>query len=76
MQWRTLLPRSIDDLVHLVQRPADALEGKVELIVRLVELVEDGLKGRVRLDIVADAEEQAVGNVHEDRHFVQVVPDN
>jgi hypothetical protein len=76
MQGWPLLPRSIDDLVHLLQRPADALEGKVELIVRRVELVDDRLKGRIGVDVISDAEEQAVGNVHEDRHFVQVVPDD
>ena len=75
MQRWALLPRPIDDPVHLFQRPADALQGEVELIVCRVEVVEDRLEGRIGLDLVVDPEEQAMGDVHEDRHFVQVVPD-
>jgi hypothetical protein len=75
MDGGALLARSIGQLIHLVQRLADALEGKVELIVRRIEIVEDRLEGRIRVDIVADAEQHAVSNVDEDGHFVQVVSD-
>ena len=75
MQRGSLLPRSIDHLVHLVQRLADALERQVELVVRRVEILEDRLEGRIGVDIVPDADEQAVGDIHDDRHLVQVVAD-
>jgi hypothetical protein len=77
MDGRALLARPIGggQLIHLVQRRPDALEGEVELVVRRIEVVEDGLQGWVGIDVVTDAKQESVGNIDEDGHFVQVVPD-
>ena len=62
-------------LVNPVDRSPEALEGEVELIVRRVQVVEDRLERHISVDIVSDAEQEAVSHVDEDRHFVQVVGD-
>ena len=75
MKSWALLRRPIGELVNELQRPSDALDGQVELIVRRVEVVEDQLEGRIGVDIVTEADEQAMDDIEEDRHFIQVVSD-
>ena len=53
----------------------DALERKVELVVRGVQVVQQILEGRRRIDVIANGQEDAMCDVHEDREFVEIVWD-
>jgi hypothetical protein len=76
MDWRSLLPRlSVGFRIGLVDRRTDGLEHEVELVVRRVEVVHDALQGRRSLDVVANRQEKAMRDIHEDRDFVEVVCD-
>jgi hypothetical protein len=67
MDGGSLLSRlSVRLRIGLFDGRTDRLEHKVELVVCQVQIVQDPLKGRRSLDVIANAQEEAMRHIDED----------